>query len=263
MPRRLAALPGDRRRCPEISRSQARSALRGGRAGSGRLQPAPRLDSLDARRALPLHARRGLAASAPPRASWRARTGSSARPGAPPSATRWSAACCLAGSLEDIGDWWTWLSTSCYTWRGLDSAAWALAQINHPEAQRIRKEADAYHTHLLANFREAADRSPVVRLRDGTAVPHIPSMVHRRGRYFGWICETLEGSMHLLITARLDAAFPGSRLDPQGLRGQPLPLRTNTATRWRTSTNTGLAAAACPCRPACCWTSSLTSTAMT
>src|SRR6266568_1184423 len=46
-----------------------------------------------------------------------------------------------AGSLEDIGDWWTWLSTSCYTWRGLDSAAWALEQTKHPEARRIRKEA--------------------------------------------------------------------------------------------------------------------------
>jgi hypothetical protein len=45
----------------------------------------------------------------------------------------------------------------------------------------------------------------VVRLRDGTAVPHIPSMVHRRGRYFGWICETLEGSLHLLITGALDS----------------------------------------------------------
>ena len=113
-----------------------------------------------------------------------------------------------AGSLEDIGDWWTWLSTSCYTWRGLDSAAWALGQIKHPEAQRVRKEADAYHAHLLANFRKAADRSPVVRLRDGTAVPHIPSMVHRRGRDFGWICETLEGSLHLLITGALDPLSP-------------------------------------------------------
>ena len=113
-----------------------------------------------------------------------------------------------AGSLEDIGDWWTWLSTSCYTWRGLDSAAWALEQITHPEAARVRKEADAYHTNLLANFRKAADRSPVVRLRDGTAVPHIPSTVHRRGRYFGWICETLEGSMHLLITGALDPRSP-------------------------------------------------------
>jgi hypothetical protein len=110
-----------------------------------------------------------------------------------------------AGSLEDIGDWWTWLSTSCYTWRGLDSAAWALEQIHHPEAGRLRKEADAYHARLLENFQKATDRSPVVRLRDGTAVPHIPSMVHRRGRYFGWICETLEGSMHLLITGALDA----------------------------------------------------------
>jgi hypothetical protein len=110
-----------------------------------------------------------------------------------------------AGSLEDIGDWWTWLSTSCYMWRGLDSAAWALEQIKHPEAPRVRKEADAYHTNLLGNFRKATDRSPVVRLRDGTAVPHIPSMVHRRGRYFGWICETLEGSLHLLITGALDS----------------------------------------------------------
>jgi hypothetical protein len=33
-------------------------------------------------------------------------------------------------------------------------------------------------------------------------------MVHRRGRYFGWICETLEGSMHLLITGALDARCP-------------------------------------------------------
>ena len=113
-----------------------------------------------------------------------------------------------AGSLEDIGDWWTWLSTSCYTWRGLDSAAWALEQIKHPEAPRVRKEADAYHANLLANFRKAADRSPVVRLRDGIAVPHIPSTVHRRGRYFGWICETLEGSMHLLITGALDSRSP-------------------------------------------------------
>ncbi len=116
-----------------------------------------------------------------------------------------------AGSLEDIGDWWTWLSTSCYTWRGLDSAAWALEQLQHPQARRIRQEANAYHQTLLANFREAAQLSPVVRLRDGTAVPHIPSYVHRRGRSFGWICETLEGALHLLITGALDPRSPEAR----------------------------------------------------
>ena len=114
-----------------------------------------------------------------------------------------------AGSLEDIGDWWTWLSTSCYTWRGLDSAAWALEQLKHPEAPRIRAAAREYHSKLISNFTAAASRSPVVRLRDGTAVPHVPSSAHKRGRSFGWICETLEGALHLLITGAID---PRSRL---------------------------------------------------
>ncbi len=47
-----------------------------------------------------------------------------------------------------------------------------------------------------------------MRLRDGTAVPKIPSQVHRRGRSFGWICETLEGAIHLLITGALDPQSP-------------------------------------------------------
>jgi hypothetical protein len=109
-----------------------------------------------------------------------------------------------AGSLEDIGDWWTWLSTSCYSWRGLDGAAWALEQIQHPDAPRIRAAAEASHKSLVDHFRAAAARSPVVRLRDGTAVPQFPSYLQRRGRSFGWICQTLEGAIHLLITRAID-----------------------------------------------------------
>jgi hypothetical protein len=108
------------------------------------------------------------------------------------------------GDLEDIGDWWTWLSTSCYTWRGLDGAAWALEQIHDSNAPRIRAAADTYHTDLVNHFLAASARSPVVRLRDGTAVPQVPSYVQRRGRSFGWICETLEGAMHLIITKTID-----------------------------------------------------------
>ncbi len=113
-----------------------------------------------------------------------------------------------AGDLEDIGDWWTWLSTSCYTWRGLDAAAWALEQIHDPSAREIRAEATRYHANLIANFKAASERSPVVRLRNGVAVPQIPSYVERRGRSFGWICETLEGAEHLLITRALPPRAP-------------------------------------------------------
>lgn len=113
-----------------------------------------------------------------------------------------------SGSLEDIQDWWPWLSTNCYTWRGLDSAAWALEQIRHPRAAEIRKQAADYHKSLLAAFHAAMNRSPVVRLRSGASVPHIPSQVFRRGRCFGWICETLEGALHLLITRALPPRSP-------------------------------------------------------
>ena len=112
------------------------------------------------------------------------------------------------GSLEDIGDWWQWLSTNAYTWMGLDAAAWALEEIGHSDAGRVRQDAGAYRQAILRAFRLAAQRSPVVRLRDGACVPHFPSQVHRRGRSFGWICEILEGAIHLLISRVLDADAP-------------------------------------------------------
>jgi len=109
------------------------------------------------------------------------------------------------GDLEDITDWWPWLSTNCYSWRGLNAAAWGLSQIGDPRAAELQRQADAYRAAILDCFTRAAQRSPVVRLRDGTYVPHFPSHVYRRGRTFGWICETLEGAIHLLITGLIDA----------------------------------------------------------
>ena len=138
------------------------------------------------------------------RTSLRPRTGSFERPHAPPTGTSWKGLL-PPGDLEDIGDWWTWLSTSCYTWRGLDSAAWALEQIQHPDARAHSRQPPMPTTRTCWPISSAAsERSPVVRLRDGTAVPQIPSYVQRRGRSFGWICETLEGAMHLLITKAID-----------------------------------------------------------
>jgi len=43
-----------------------------------------------------------------------------------------------------------------------------------------------------------------VPLRDGSWIPHVPSDVHRRGRSFGWITETLEGAIHLIRCGAID-----------------------------------------------------------
>jgi len=112
------------------------------------------------------------------------------------------------GSLEDIADWWQWLVTNVYAWKGLVESGWALGEIGCPEAKRILEAAREYREDILRVFTRARENSPVVRLGDGVYVPHFPSHPQRRGRSFGWICETLEGAIHLLITGILD---PSSR----------------------------------------------------
>jgi len=107
------------------------------------------------------------------------------------------------GRLEDIGDWRSWLSTNAYSWWGMRHAAAALDAVDHPEGRRLLDEAEAYRTDLVRAFTEAMQRSPVVRLRDGRWIPHVPSDVHRRGRTYGWITETLEGAIHLVVTGAL------------------------------------------------------------
>lgn len=104
------------------------------------------------------------------------------------------------GSLEDIGDWRCWQSNNTFSWWGLDALARVLADIGHPEAPALQAEAEAYRRDILAAFREASVRSPLVPLRDGTWIPQIPAEVHRRGRTFGWITVTLEGPIYLLRT---------------------------------------------------------------
>jgi hypothetical protein len=113
------------------------------------------------------------------------------------------------GNLEDIRDWRSWLSTNVYSWWGMDNAARALADAGLPDGERLLRQADDYKKDILADFTEAMNRSPVVRLRDGSWIPHIPPEVHRRGRSFGWITETLEGPIHLIRTGLIE---PNDRL---------------------------------------------------
>ena len=77
--------------------------------------------------------------------------------------------------------------------------------IRHPEAARVRAEADAYRKDLINGFEKSRRSSPLVRLRNGKWVPHYPSRLYRRGRDVGWIREVLEGSIYLLISHLYDA----------------------------------------------------------
>jgi hypothetical protein len=121
-----------------------------------------------------------------------------------PHSRGWERGFLPAGSLEDVIDFHYWLSTNCLTWRGADSAARALETIGHPEAVRVRKEADDYRRDLIRGFETMCSHSPLVRLRNGRWVPQYPSRLYRRGRDAGWIRQTLEGAIYLLISGLYD-----------------------------------------------------------
>jgi len=123
-----------------------------------------------------------------------------------PHSRGWERGFLPAGSLEDVTDFYYWLSTNSLTWRGAEYAARALEAGQHPEAARIRQEADAYKQDLIRGFETMRQHTPLVRLRDGRWVPDYPSRLYRRGREVGWIREVLEGSVYLLISGLYDAS---------------------------------------------------------
>lgn len=90
-----------------------------------------------------------------------------------------------ASSLEDNADWANWFSINGYAWAALDRTARALEYVRHPEAARIRREADAYHAELRAAVIRATEEAPVTQLRDGTYAPYVPVEPNQRFRRFG------------------------------------------------------------------------------
>ncbi len=117
-----------------------------------------------------------------------------------PHSRGWECGFLPAGALEDVDDFFYWLSTNCLTWRGLDAAATALEEYGHPEAARYRREAEAFRANLLRGYETSRRHSPLIRLRDGRWIPHYPSRLYCRGRDYGWIREVLEGSVYLLLS---------------------------------------------------------------
>jgi hypothetical protein len=128
-----------------------------------------------------------------------------------PHSRSWERGFLPAGGLEDVGDYWYWLSTNVLTWRGCDTAAAALEAVGHPQSGRVRAEADAYKQDLLRGFETMRQHAPLVRLRDGRWVPHYPARLYCRNRDTGWIRETLEGSIYLLISGLYAPESPQAR----------------------------------------------------
>jgi hypothetical protein len=116
-----------------------------------------------------------------------------------------------AGSLEDVTDFWNWLATNSATVWGFRALADALADFGHPEGKRLQQEARAYYDDFTRGITESRILCPVVRLRDGTYVPKIPSRPQERGRAYGWIREVLEGSMFLPAYGLLAPTTPETR----------------------------------------------------
>ena len=103
-----------------------------------------------------------------------------------------------AGHLEDNDEWRYWFAVNAHACRGIEWAAWALAEIDHPDAKRLAEEADAYRADILAAVERARVESPVVRLPDNTAIPHVPIRTDIRGPEWGWFREAAYGPLHLV-----------------------------------------------------------------
>ncbi|MBN1442139.1 MAG: hypothetical protein JXA90_05480, partial [Planctomycetes bacterium] len=103
-----------------------------------------------------------------------------------------------ASSLEDVVEYQYWLATNGYFHLGMKRTAEALAAFSHPEAERIAGEAELYRADIERAAREAATRAALVVLRDGNAIPYVPSRVNQwRHLTEGWIREALYCALHL------------------------------------------------------------------
>jgi hypothetical protein len=103
-----------------------------------------------------------------------------------------------AGHLEDNPEWRHWFAVNAHAYAGMQAIAEALAEIDHPEAERLGREAVAYREDIRQAARRAMIEAPVVRLLDGTYVPHVPTRTGLRGREWGWFREAAYGALHLM-----------------------------------------------------------------
>lgn len=89
-----------------------------------------------------------------------------------------------AGRLEDNKEWNYWFSVNAYAWLGLKTTAQAFSLAGMAEAEQLQKEAADYYKDLRQAVESATQYCPVVRLRNNTFVPFVPTAAGRRFRGF-------------------------------------------------------------------------------
>jgi hypothetical protein len=90
-----------------------------------------------------------------------------------------------AGHLEDNSDWGHWFSVNGFAAAGMTRLAQALADVGDPQASHYADEAAAYTADIREAVIRAARLAPVIRLRDSTYVPYVPTRPYQRIRLFG------------------------------------------------------------------------------
>ncbi|MCK3685570.1 hypothetical protein [Maribellus sp. YY47] len=90
-----------------------------------------------------------------------------------------------AGMLEDCPEWKYWYATNAYSYMGMKTMAEAFEEAGLPQADYYKKEAEAYKKDIQTSLQKAMELAPVVRLRNNTYVPYIPTRAYQRFRYFG------------------------------------------------------------------------------
>ncbi len=124
-----------------------------------------------------------------------------------------------AGDLEDVEEYLYYYATDAYYHLGMKRVVQALdeaarvvdaspASTRPPSrwvrevrqaAARLAVETESFHHDIRASVAESTATSPVVRLRDGTYVPYVPSRVHALTHLKeGWIREALYPALHLV-----------------------------------------------------------------
>ena len=90
-----------------------------------------------------------------------------------------------AGHLEDNSEWGFWFAINAYSYLGLKTTAEAFTRAKLPEAERLTEEAQKYLQDIRNSVKKSSELCPVVRLRDNTYIPYVPTCVYQRFRHYG------------------------------------------------------------------------------